>query len=288
MIADKTDRIIELEKNHWVNYPASIQTIRELNQLLEFNRSHRPQSLLLISESNNGKTIIAKRFVAAHPPRVIETEEGFEKIVMDVFMVQCPHIPDEKLLYRNILDKLNIVYRASSHAHELLSIVLDAFRRLELRILVLDELQHIFGKASPNKQREFLNLIKYISNEVEISIVGVGTREAFYVINSDPQLANRFNKSVIPKWKFDNTFLSLLATYQAFIKLEKKFALTDPKISRAIYEMGEGLLGEYVRILKLCGRYAIETGEEEITLETLRNINFPIPSVRRDDSNLGE
>lgn len=281
---DKQRRISDIHIPHWINYPSSIQVISQLNQLLEFRRSHRPQSLLLLSETNNGKTIIAKRFLAAHPPRYKINHEGYEKIVMDILMIQCPHVPDEKRLYFNILDKLNIAYRPSTRTQELATIVLSAFRRLEIRILILDELQHSLTHTSPSKQREFLNLIKYISNEVEICIVGVGTWEAFYVINSDPQLANRFNKAIIPKWKYDNNFISLLGTYQRFIKLEKPFNLVEPKISKKIFDLGEGLLGEFIDILKLCGEYAIRTGEETITLSTLDSIEYTMPSIRRDAS----
>ncbi|MEN9998020.1 MAG: hypothetical protein RI922_1010 [Bacteroidota bacterium] len=288
MIKDSNiqSRIQELHKPHWVNYHVSIDIIGQLNQLLEFPRSHRPQSLLVLSETNNGKTIIAKRFVAEHPPRYKINEEGYETVVMDVMMIQCPHIPDEKRLYFNILDKLNIAYRSSIRVQELAAIVLDAFRRLELRILVLDEIQHIIAKTSPSKQREFLNLLKYISNEVQICIVGVGTWEAFYVINSDPQLANRFNKAIIPKWKFDNSFLSLIGTYQSIIKLQRPFNLVEPKIAKRIFELGEGLLGEYIKILRLSAEYAIRSGEETIDINTFDKIGYTSPSLNRDPSRL--
>ncbi len=282
------ERINELNIPHWINYPVSVQLIKQLNQLLEFPRSHRPKSLLLLSETNNGKTIIAKRFVAMHPPRYKLDETGRETIVMDVLMIQCPHVPDEKRFYFSILDKLNIAYRSSIRTQELFAIVLSAFRRLEIRMLILDELQHTLAKASPSKQREFLNLIKYLSNELEICIVGVGNWEAFYVINSDPQLANRFNKAIIPKWKFDNTFLGLIGTYQSFVKLNKPFNLLEPQIAKKIFDMGEGLIGEYIEIIQKCGELAISSGEETISLSTLDSIEYIVPSLRRDGSLLEE
>lgn len=282
------DRIKQINIPHWVNYPVSIKLIKQLNQLLEFPRSHRPKSLLLLSETNNGKTIIAKRFSALHPPKFKLDETGRETIVMDVLMIQCPHVPDEKRFYFSILDKLNIAYRSSIRTQELFAIVLSAFRRLEIRMLILDELQHTLVKASPSKQREFLNLIKYLSNELEICIVGVGNWEAFYVINSDPQLANRFNKAIIPKWKFDNNFLSLIGTYQGFIKLKNPFNLLEPQIAKKIFDMGEGLLGEYVDIIQKCAELAISSGEETITLSTLDSIEYIVPSLRRDGRLLEE
>lgn len=40
-------------------------------------------------------------------------------------------------------------------------------------------------------RREFLNLIRFLSNELRIPLVGVGTREAYLAIRSDDQLENR-------------------------------------------------------------------------------------------------
>lgn len=285
MNEENKSRIAELYQSHWINYSHSKNIIAQLNQLLELPTSHRPKSILILSDTNNGKTIIAKRFVAANPPRYVINHEGYEKIVLDVFMVQCPHVPDERRFYLNILDKLNIAYRASIRVNELQSIVLSAFRRLEVKILVLDELQHVLSNS---KQREFLNLLKYISNELELKIVGIGTWEAFYVVNSDSQLANRFNKAILPKWKYDDDFISLIGTYQQFLKLEKPFNLAEPKISRRIFQMGEGLIGEYIDILIQCAEYAINSGEETITYSTLDSIDFIIPSLRRDASILQE
>lgn len=284
MSDQKSLRISEIINPHWINYPASVEIMSQLKQLLEFPRTHRPQSLLILSETNNGKTILARRFVSAQKPLYKINEEGYEKIVLEVVMIQCPHVFDEKRLYLNILDKLNVAYRSSVRPQELQAMIINVFRQLEVKILILDEIQHGFNNSSAVKQREFLNLLKYLSNELELCIVGVGTWEAFYAINSDSQLANRFNKAVLPKWKFDNNFISLLATYQSFIKLEKPFTLLEPKIASKIFELGEGLLGEYIDILKKCAHYAIHSGEETITIETLDKIDYTRPSMKRDDS----
>ena len=280
------ERIKQIHNPKWINYPSSNQIINELENLLEFDQSHRPENLLIISETNNGKTIIAKRFLKKHEPKIILEADGNEKIIMDVLMIQCPYVADEKLFYFALLDALNVSYRSSKSSKELLTRVLDVLKRLRVKILILDEFQHLLSK--PSKQRDILNLIKYISNEVGISFVGIGTKEAFYVINSDPQLANRFNKSMLPSWKYNNTFINLLATYQTHMDLQKEFNITEPKISKMIFEMGQGLLGEYVRIIKLLWKEAIVSGEEKITLETLKRIKYIPPSQRRDDKFLYE
>ncbi len=39
---------------------------------------------------------------------------------------------------------------------------------------------------------KFLNLIRFLGNQLRIPLVGVGTREAYLAIRSDDQLENRF------------------------------------------------------------------------------------------------
>jgi hypothetical protein len=46
------------------------------------------------------------------------------------------------------------------------------------------------------RQRQFLNVIKHLGNELQIPIVAAGTQDAFNAIQTDPQLANRFAPAV--------------------------------------------------------------------------------------------
>jgi hypothetical protein len=44
-------------------------------------------------------------------------------------------------------------------------------------MLVIDELHNVLAGRS-DKRREFLNLIRFLGNQLRIPLVGVGTREA--------------------------------------------------------------------------------------------------------------
>jgi hypothetical protein len=54
-------------------------------------------------------------------------------------------------------------------------------------MLVIDELHNVLAGRS-DKRREFLNLIRFLGNQLRIPLVGVGTREAYLAIRSDDQL----------------------------------------------------------------------------------------------------
>src|SRR3546814_1244089 len=67
-------------------------------------------------------------------------------------------------------------------------------------MLVIDELHNVLAGNSVNR-REFLNLLRFLGNELRIPLVGVGTRDAYLAIRSDDQLENRFEPMMLPVWE---------------------------------------------------------------------------------------
>ena len=78
--------------------------------------------------------------------------------------------------------------------------MLRLLRAAGVRMLVIDELHNVLGGRG-DRRREFLNLIRFLGNELRIPLVGVGTREAYLAIRSDAQLENRFAPFILPRWE---------------------------------------------------------------------------------------
>lgn len=273
-------RIEEILKDRWISHTRSEQILKSMEMLLRFPKSGRMQNLLVVGEPNSGKTTTAKKFLNSNPPyfSTIQDESGhtYEILTRPIVMLQCPHIPHEKRLYYNILDELNLPYRKTTKAEYLQQQVVAALIDMKVRVLILDEIHHILS-GSPAKQREFLNLMKYLSNEAQVSILALGTNEATFALKSDRQLDTRFDKIVIPRWKYDVNFLRLLATFQQFLRLKEDPGLTRPEVSKEIYKMSHGVLGEVTKIIKLASVQAIESGVEKVTLKVLNEINYSSP-----------
>ncbi|HEX9959439.1 MAG TPA: TniB family NTP-binding protein, partial [Pyrinomonadaceae bacterium] len=124
-------------------------------------------------------------------------------------------------------------------------------------------------------------------NDLKIPIIAAGTVEALNTIKSDPQLSNRFTPVFIPKWKIFNykkkeeePFLRLLSSFNTVLPLNKKSKLTSPKIYNKLMSMSEGLIGELSSVLALAAEKAILSGQEELTLEILKEIHWVAPSAR--------
>lgn len=99
--------------------------------------------------------------------------------------------------------------------------MLSILKRIGTRVLIIDELHNMLAGSSA-AQREFLNLLRFLGNEPRIPIVGVGTRDAYLAIRTDPQLENRFNPIILPVWAEGEEFSGLIRSFVATFPLRRK------------------------------------------------------------------
>ena len=58
---------------------------------------------------------------------------------------------------------------------------------------MIDEIQHLL-LCNAREQRAVLNALKFLANQLRVSIVAAGTHEALHVMRYDPQIARRFEQ----------------------------------------------------------------------------------------------
>ena len=125
-----------------------------------------------------------------------------------------------------------------------------------------------------------MNLLKYISNELCIPIIAVGTRDSFKAVAADPQTANRFEPRFPPRWQMSEGYFSLLASYQRTLPLCKESGLVQMALAEKVLSMSEGLIGEISTILVRAFEEAVVGGEERITMKILSGMEWVLPSKR--------
>ncbi|MGH9962018.1 MAG: TniB family NTP-binding protein [Pyrinomonadaceae bacterium] len=278
------ERIKRARSPRWIGYPTAKRILDRLEDLLTYPRTHRMPGLLLVGETNNGKTMIINRFRQLHPAK--DNPEG-EAITLPVLIVQAPPTPSEGRLYDTIMEKVACPFRHNDSPGRKQFQVITVLRRVGLRLLIIDEIHHVLA-GSLLQQHNFLNTIKHLSNELQIPIVGVGTREAFNAIQTDPQLANRFEPVFLPRWSIGDRlkpetdpYLQLLASFECMLPLNRPSDLTRPALALKILSLSEGLIGEVSAILTKAAVKAIASGKERIDLKLLEEIEFTPPSDRK-------
>lgn len=163
---------------------------------------------------------------------------------------------------------------------ELESLALQILRVTAVRMLVIDELHNILA-GSGAMQREFLNLLRFLGNELRIPIVGVGTRDAYRAIRSDDQLENRFEPFLLPVWREGKEFLALLASFAVSFPLRRPSDLQNTELAQSILARTEGTIGEISTLLTHAAIAAVKSGEEAINAKTLRLAAYESPTERR-------
>jgi type II secretory pathway predicted ATPase ExeA len=272
-----SERIRRIRTDRWIEYARAESALEKMEDLLAYPQRMRMPNLLLVGPTNNGKTMIVEKFRREHPQKLFGT--GYVALV-PVLKIQMPAGPDEYRFLTAIAETLAMDRKTSSRLAVLQSQVLEAMRRKQTRMLVVDELHNILS-GTPPQQRRLLNLIRWLGNELQIPLIGVGTVEALRAVQSDDQLANRFEPFALPLWSDDDDFRRLLNTLEAVLPLRKRSDLDDPALANRIYAAGEGILGEIIAIVMQAAVEAVRSGSERITVRTIEAASFIRPSERR-------
>lgn len=273
------ERIAYIRSPRWIGYPKAQEALGKLEELLNYPQSHRMPNLLIIGDTNNGKTMLVQRFCKQHKPS--DNPEG-EAAIVPVLYVQAPPVPDEGRFYNAILELLFAPYKPGDRADRKQFQAIKVMKAVGLKMLLIDEIHHILA-GSMTKQKAFLNVIKYLGNELEIPIVGIGTKDAFRAIQTDLQLSNRFDHINIPRWHNDDDFLRLLASFEQAIPLRNPSNLINGPLADKIYSMTEGYLGELSRLLVKAAVQAVVSGRELVDKRILDGLGWTPPSERRKE-----
>ncbi|ABA87386.1 transposition ATP-binding protein TniB [Syntrophotalea carbinolica DSM 2380] len=276
------ERIAKIRRPRWIGYPRAIEILNHMEELLAHPKIHRMPNMLLVGHTNNGKTMLVNRFTMKYPAHDNPRGNG---IVVPVLSIQAPPVPDENRFYNLILEKLYAPFKPRDHVSKKQMQVLGTMRRINVGMLVIDEIHHILA-GHIEKQRQFLNVIKYMGNELQIPIIGVGTKDAFRAIQTDPQLSNRFEPEVLPKWQLNMDFLKLLASFEKMLPLQKPSRLTETSMAARLLSMSEGTIGELSNLLNKAAIHAIRSKTECITNKVLDEVNWASPSERKKRANL--
>jgi type II secretory pathway predicted ATPase ExeA len=273
-VAERLDRI---RRPRWIGYTRAKQLLDKLDDLLTHPKTHRMPNLLIVGETNAGKTMLANRFVQLHPA---DNTLGGEAVLVPVLAVQAPPGPDEGRFYNAILEALSTPYNPRERVAQKQIQVLRMLKRIGIQMLIIDEVHNVLT-GPVTKQRHFLNVLKYLGNDLQITLVGLGTKEALRALQADPQLANRFEPAALPPWQLNQEFQMLLASFERALPLHQPSRLADEQMARKLLALSEGSLGELSVLLTSAAVYAVRSGIERIDAQVLAAIDWVPPSERR-------
>lgn len=274
------DRVLHIKRDRWVGYDRANQIITKLEDLLVHPKIERMPNMLIIGDSNNGKSRLINHFFKKHLAHDNPLGKG---IRVPVLLLEAPSSGSVEHLHKRILDLLISPYKPNTKPNDLEDQVIKVLKNIDLGIMVIDEIHNLLS-GSPREQRHFLTALKSLGNLVQVPIIGVGTTAAFTAFQSDPQMSNRYVTERLTKWKLDKQFLRFLASLERIIPLKDPSNLTTSQIATKIYAMSEGLIGEISTLLNDAAVWAIRNTEpnqpECITIEAINACGYRPPTIR--------
>lgn len=281
--APKEERIEYVNTDKWIGYPRAKEVMERLSDLMVYPKTERMPSILIIGDSNNGKSKLLNKWASMYPTNVDE-ETG--DLYFPIVMISAPSKPDEKAFFMRILRELMVPYSKTDSVEILREKAIRMMLGRQTKVLIIDEIQHSIA-GSYQSQKVFLNSIKDLSNSLRIPIIGAGIEDAFHAIQVDPQLANRFQIEILERWRFNSrdqrrTFAQLLLSIESMLPLpEPSFLYKKPLIDK-MYYLSEGLIGEAINATKALSIYAIRNDLPAITEDIFDNVKLIPPSKRKE------
>lgn len=271
------ERINLIRLDKWVGYERAREILAKMTDLKDHPTVTRPPCMLLVGDSNSGKSRILNRFKAQHP--TIDNYQA-SNVRIPVVRVDAPTVPSEARLYEVLLDELFAPYKSGSSVQAKQDQVCEILTQIGCEVLLIDEMNYLLA-GGVSKQKEVLNGIKTIANRTGRPIVAAGVRDSLRLMQMDEQIANRFEPVMLRRWTLDDDFLRLLSSLEVLTPLKYPSELAADDMAAKLMAMSEGLLGEVCTVIKTAAIAAIRSGEERISNKTLASLQWTPPSRRK-------
>jgi hypothetical protein len=116
-------------------------------------------------------------------------------------------------------------------------------------------------------------LLKFLTNELKIVIVAVGTSDAFHALQTDVQVASRFEPLLIPRWTETEAFRAFVVVYGKLLPLRKSLPFGEPEMIGALITQSAGITGRVTWLLGRAAEMAIQDGSELIDSSILERVS---------------
>jgi len=274
------ERIAIIQEGTWINLQAPKNVIAKLEAMLSAPRITKPPCLLLIGDSDSGKSSIFERFLSLHLP---DKDPASSLSRSPVVLINCPDGRDRSALYVRLLTAMLAKFKPTEKPEVLRAQVIRMFETLGVRMVLIDELHDALGGTTA-EQNGLRKVIKDLTNvtKVNIAAAGIQTARTFFAI--DTQMTSRFRHSIeLPKWKAGEELGQLLATLEQRIPLRKPSGLKEPAMLTELLRRSEGNLGDICDLVQQAAISAIcdPKKPELIDADRIRKLEWTTPSSRR-------
>jgi hypothetical protein len=269
------DRIAWIRADRWLETDPAGSALSRLEDLLAYPSRDRMPCLLLYGDTGMGKTKIIRKFLRDHPAR-FDSAAGVT--TMPVVAMQMPAEPIERDVYAELLTALGAPGPIDGATNRQKEICRGLLRSMGARMLIIDEI-HAMLAGSFRQQRIFLNVLRFLANDLKVPLVCEGTDLARQALLTDPQLAERFEALQLCRWTNDRSLARLLASLGAILPLRRPSELETAAVRKRVLDLTDGVTVRIFRLIETVSVEAIRTGAERLARESFELGDLVLPLV---------
>lgn len=270
-----------------IHHPKYNEMLEQLeNMLYMCEGAVSPDQLFIYGPSGVGKSTVTKEFTDRHPSEWVNTPtRKFRRI--PVLHVIVPPKATPKTLASKILYQMGDSFHSKGTEVQLTSRIHHFIRELEIKMIILDEFQHLINSETDHVITTAANWVKTFSEESAIPIVLCGMPNSINIFVKEEQLDRRYSYKE-PMEAFQYTDAKEIINFRAFLdKVEEElpFAdssnLADKKLADKLYYISLGIPFYIMKLLEFGTEVALKEGEDKITESHLQQGLRKIKQVSR-------
>lgn len=268
-------RLRQMKKKRFIRYEVAESHLEEFDLLLD-PEIEQKDSYLLTAVPGNGKTTLGKYFIKQNP---VDLQRSSDAAYVPILYMKMPAKSTVSGFANNLLEALMQPMPHSTY-DERLATAKVLLRELKTRVLILDEFQHL-NSGSVDQRTTLRNLVKEFMDDMDISVIAIGTHTALGVVAQCPQLQRRLEPLTLPKWQADDEGRTLIHMLESTLPLGYSSNIAaDETLSERIIDKSEGILDWINKLLIKASMKAIRTGKEKIDMDLINSLNWIRPSDR--------
>lgn len=259
-------RVSRLLVDRFIVHERLAPVIDHVDFLFHAPKASRAAGLVVYGPPGSGKTMLSLSIVRRFPRDPATPTSAPTRPVVAINMTGAR---EAKTLYNRLLTALDCPLGAAGvGGSDRERLLLRLCRSAGLKLLVVDEIQDILTSTA-RQQRIALDTIKFLMNELGLSIVVMGTLQAKIAMELDEHLNARFKYRQLPVWQADAYLARFLATLEPSLPLKLRSRLASPALMKRLVQAGHGSLDGIVTHVCHAAVYAIERQVERITPEMI-------------------
>ena len=235
------------------------------------DRGSDPIVLPLIGESRTGKSSVLAYTEMAHPRQRLP-----ERLLVPVLRLKTPSKPTVKGLAEQFLLGLgDPLFNQRESEIDKTNRLLKLLEECDTRMVMIDEFQHFYDKATHKVMHYVSDWLKILSDESRLAMVVSGLPSCLAILSQNEQLAGRSMAAhTMPRFLWSdevqrNEFIGVLESFQNGLQMFDLPDLTSDDMAFRFYVATGGLIGYLAKILRQATWNALDIDDPTIRLSDL-------------------